>query len=101
MSDRSSVSDDQARSYYDRESMRGGLSVREFDRDCAREQWTLTDENPSVGRILCSEQDSAVARYALEGLRNAVLACEYQLALPDERRLAKQIEETRHRLLES
>ncbi len=38
--------------------------------------------------------------YALEGLRNTVLAREYQLALPDERRLAKQIEETRHRLLE-
>ena len=63
----------------------------------AREHWALTDENPPVGRILCSEQDSAVAHYALEGLRNTVLAREYQLALPDERSLAKQIEETRHR----
>lgn len=66
----------------------------------AREHWTLADENPPVGLILCSEQDSAVAHYALEGLRNTVLAREYQLALPDERRLAKQIEETRQRLLE-
>ena len=66
----------------------------------AREHWTLAEENPPVGLILCSEQDSAVAHYALEGLRNTVLAREYQLALPDERRLAKQIEETRHRLLE-
>jgi predicted nuclease of restriction endonuclease-like (RecB) superfamily len=66
----------------------------------AREHWSLPDENPPVGLILCSEQDSAVAHYALEGLRNTVLAREYQLALPDERRLAKQIEETRHRLLE-
>jgi predicted nuclease of restriction endonuclease-like (RecB) superfamily len=63
----------------------------------AREHWALTDENPPVGLILCSEQDSAVAHYALEGLRNTVLAREYQLALPDERSLAKQIEETRHR----
>jgi predicted nuclease of restriction endonuclease-like (RecB) superfamily len=67
----------------------------------AREHWALDDENPPVGLILCSEQDSAVAHYALEGLRNTVLAREYQLTLPDERRLAKQIEETRHRLLES
>jgi len=67
----------------------------------AREHWTLADENPPVGLILCSEQDNKVAHYALEGLRNTVLAREYQLALPDERRLAKQIEETRHRLLES
>jgi hypothetical protein len=67
----------------------------------AREHWALVDENPPVGLILCSEQDSAVARYSLDGLRNTVLAREYQLALPDEQRLAKQIEETRHRLLES
>jgi len=66
----------------------------------AREHWTLAEENPPVGLILCSEQDSAVAHYALEGLRNTVLAREYQLALPDEGRLAKQMEETRHRLLE-
>lgn len=67
----------------------------------AREHWTLAEENPPVGLILCSEQDNAVAHYALEGLKNTVLAREYQLALPDEGRLAKQIEETRHRLLES
>jgi len=64
----------------------------------AREHWTLLGENPPVGLILCSEQDSAVAHYALDGLRNTVLAREYQLALPNERHLAKQIEQTRHRL---
>ena len=67
----------------------------------AREHWTSADEHPPVGLILCSELDSAVAHYALEGLRNTVPAREYQLALPYEKRLAKQIEETRHRLLES
>jgi len=66
----------------------------------AREHWSLPDENPPVGLILCSERDAAIAHYALEGLRKTVLAREYQLALPDERRLAQQIEETRHRLLE-
>ena len=66
----------------------------------AREHWSLPDENPPVGLILCSERDAAVAHYALEGLRNTVLAREYQLTLPDERRLAQQIEETRHRWLQ-
>lgn len=66
----------------------------------AREHWTLPDENPPVGLILCSEQDAAVAHYALEGLRNTVLAREYQLSLPEESRLAKQLQETRHRLLD-
>lgn len=67
----------------------------------ACEHWTLSEENPPVGLILCSEQDNAVAHYALEGLRNTVLAREYRLALPDERSLVKQLETTRHRLVDS
>jgi hypothetical protein len=39
----------------------------------------LPGENPPVGLILCAEKDSAVARYALEGLPNKVLAAEYRL----------------------
>ncbi len=64
----------------------------------AREHWTQPDENPPVGLILCSEKNDAVARYALEGLPSKVLAREYRLALPDEKRLAAEIEKTRHRL---
>ncbi len=55
-------------------------------------------ENPPVGLILCSERNEAVARYALEGLPSKVLAREYRLALPDEKRLAAEIEQTRQRL---
>ncbi len=61
----------------------------------AREHWTQPDENPPVGLILCAEKDDAIARYALEGLPNKVLAREYKLALPDEKRLAAEIEKTR------
>ena len=43
----------------------------------AREHWTHADENPPVGLILCAEKDGAVAKYALEGLPNKVLASEY------------------------
>ena len=64
----------------------------------AREHWTQPGENPPVGLILCAEKDEAVARYALEGLPNQVLAREYQLALPDEKLLAAEIEKTRELL---
>lgn len=61
----------------------------------AREHWTRADENPPVGLILCAQKDEAVARYALEGLPNKVLAAEYRTALPDERMLAAELTKTR------
>jgi hypothetical protein len=66
----------------------------------AREHWTHPDENPPVGLILCAQKDHAVARYALEGLPNKVLAAEYRTALPDEKLLAEELERTR-RILEA
>lgn len=60
----------------------------------AREHWMLEGENPPVGLILCAAKDSAVARYALEGLPNKVLAAEYRTALPKERALVSEIERT-------
>lgn len=64
----------------------------------AREFWTLPGENPPVGLILCAEKDSAVAKYALEGLPNKVLAAEYQMTLPKERLLVAEIVKTRKQL---
>jgi len=61
----------------------------------ARENWSRPEENPPVGLILCAQKDDALARYALEGLPNKVLAREYKLALPDEKLLAREIEKTR------
>src|SRR5437867_3212417 len=61
----------------------------------AREHWTQADEHLPVGLILCAEKDDAIAKYALEGLPNKVLAREYKLALPNEKRLAAEIEKTR------
>jgi predicted nuclease of restriction endonuclease-like (RecB) superfamily len=60
----------------------------------AREHWMLDGENPPVGLVLCAEKDSTVARYALEGLPNKVLAAEYRTALPKERALVAEIERT-------
>jgi predicted nuclease of restriction endonuclease-like (RecB) superfamily len=64
----------------------------------AREHWTLASENPPVGLILCAEKDNAVAKYALEGLPNKVLAAEYRTVLPKERALVEEIEKTRRQL---
>jgi len=60
----------------------------------AREHWVHDGENPPVGLILCAQKDEAVARYALEGLPNKVMASEYRTALPDEKELAAEIERT-------
>jgi predicted nuclease of restriction endonuclease-like (RecB) superfamily len=67
----------------------------------AREHWTHPHENPPVGLILCSEKDAAVAHYALGNLANKVLAREYQLALPDEAKVAELIDKTRRLLWSS
>lgn len=64
----------------------------------AREHWMLADENPPVGLILCAEKDTAVAKYALEGLPNKVLAAEYRTALPEERVLVEEIKRTRKQI---
>lgn len=64
----------------------------------AREHWVLPGENPPVGLILCASKGTALARYALEGLPNKVLAAEYRAALPDEEVLAAELDKTRQLL---
>jgi predicted nuclease of restriction endonuclease-like (RecB) superfamily len=66
----------------------------------AKKHWMREGENPPVGLILCSEANDALAKYALEGLPNKVLAREYRLALPSEKELRAEIGKTRA-LLES
>lgn len=62
------------------------------------EHWTLEDENPPVGIILCAQKDHAVAKYALDGLPNKVMAGEYKLALPSEDELVAELERTQRAL---
>lgn len=64
----------------------------------AREHWMRPDENPPVGLILCSKRHAAVAKYALEGLPNKVLASEYRTTLPEERLLSEELERQRRTL---
>ncbi len=64
----------------------------------AREHWMLPDENPPVGLILCARHNAAVARYAMDGLPNKILAAEYQTVLPDEKLLVSALEKSRREL---
>lgn len=66
----------------------------------AKEHWTLPDENPPVGLILCADKGHALARYALDGLPNKIMAANYKTVLPDAEVLQKELEKTRL-LLES
>ena len=61
----------------------------------AREHWVREGENPPVGLILCSEKDESLARYALDGLPNNVMAGEYRVTLPEETVLAAELDRTR------
>ncbi|MCY4232374.1 MAG: PDDEXK nuclease domain-containing protein [Bacteroidetes bacterium] len=61
----------------------------------AKENWMMEGENPPVGLVLCNEKDESVARYALEGLSNKVMATEYRTTLPDEELLASEINRAR------
>lgn len=64
----------------------------------AREHWTLPGENPPVGLILCARAKSALARYALDGLPNKIMAAEYRTVLPDVELLQAELEKTRREL---
>jgi predicted nuclease of restriction endonuclease-like (RecB) superfamily len=64
----------------------------------AKENWTLPDENPPVGLILCADKGHALARYALDGLPNKIMAANYKTVLPDAEMLQKELEKTRRRL---
>lgn len=61
----------------------------------AKENWTLPDENPPVGLILCADKGHALARYALDGLPNKIMAANYKTVLPDAEMLQKELEKTR------
>ena len=71
-----------------------GAGQMHVDLNYAREHWVCEGENPPVGLILCSEKDEALARYALDGLPNNVMAGEYRVTLPDERLLAGELDRT-------
>ena len=68
------------------------------DRPPARQFWVRDGENPPVGLILCAQKGHDEARYALDGVRDQVLARTYRMTLPDERLLTAELDRTRRAL---
>lgn len=66
----------------------------------AKHNWTIPGENPPIGLILCAGKGVTLARYALEGLPNKVMASDYLTALPDKAVLEEELIKTR-RMLEA
>jgi predicted nuclease of restriction endonuclease-like (RecB) superfamily len=64
----------------------------------ASEHWVRPGENPPVGIILCSGKGEALVHYATDALPNKLLVREYLTALPDEKLLSAELEETRKQI---
>jgi predicted nuclease of restriction endonuclease-like (RecB) superfamily len=66
--------------------------VRMFD-----DLYIAKDDNPTIGLILCTEKNEAVARYSVLNERKQIFASKYMLYLPTEEELAREL--TRERKL--
>jgi predicted nuclease of restriction endonuclease-like (RecB) superfamily len=62
--------------------------------------FTATDDNPTIGLILCTEKNETVARYSVLNDRKQIFASKYMLCLPTEEQLRREIEKER-RLIET
>ena len=71
------------------------MYVRVFD-----EQQRGEGDNPTIGLILCSERNAAVAKYSALADKQQLFASKYQLLLPSEEELRAELERDRA-LLES
>jgi len=66
--------------------------VRMFD-----DLYIAQDDNPTIGLILCTEKNEAVARYSVLNERRQIFASKYMLYLPTEEELAREL--ARERML--
>jgi len=51
----------------------------------------LPDENPTIGILLCADKNNTVVRYSLPEGNSTILASKYQLYLPSEEQLMKEL----------
>lgn len=64
------------------------------------EQFKTRGDNPTIGLVLCSDKDDAIAHYSVLKENKKLFASRYKLVLPDEEALRKEIERER-RLIEN
>lgn len=72
------------------------MYVRMFD-DLKRQ----SDDNPTIGLILCSQRDETVVRYSVLKESEQIFASKYRLVLPTEEELKVELERERSLLLEA
>ena len=58
------------------------------------------DDNPTIGLLLCSEKNEAIAKYSVLHDEKQMFTSKYLLTLPTAEELEKQIENERHRIEE-
>lgn len=51
----------------------------------------LEDENPSIGILLCADKNEAMVKFALPENNTSILTSKYQLYLPTEKQMLKQL----------
>lgn len=56
-----------------------------------------SDDNPTLGLILCTDKNNAVVRYVLDEANKQIFASNYQFHLPSEEELRKEL----HREIQS
>ena len=59
------------------------------------EQHRIAGDNPSIGLILCSEKNEAVARYSVLHESEQLFASRYRFTLPSEEELQRELERER------
>lgn len=58
------------------------------------------DDNPTIGLILCSQKNEAIARYSVLNDAKQIFSSRYTLYLPSEEELKREIEKEQKRILE-
>ena len=56
------------------------------------------DDNPTIGLILCSEKNEAIAKYSVLNDAKQIFASKYKLTLPTEDELQTELNKARKRL---
>ena len=88
--------------YFDiRDSLRPELSWTHYRRDSYIRMFdALTkqdDDNPTIGLILCSEKNEAIAKYSVLNDAKQIFASKYKLTLPTEEELQIELNKARKR----
>jgi hypothetical protein len=55
-------------------------------------------DNPSIGILLCTDKNHALAEFALAGMDNHLFVSQYLLELPKKEEMQKFIEEQIHKI---